>query len=84
MVARVFVLGLFLLSSFFLLVNNRMTPTRAGELSPRHPTDSARLITIDGFTLWYRTAGTDAGKPPVIVLHGPPGGSAHSYIRFFR
>jgi proline iminopeptidase len=84
MAARVLVLGLFLVSSFFLLVNNRLTPTRAGQLSPRHVTGDARVILLNGFYLWYRTTGTETGKPPIIVLQGRPGGSVRSYAHFFR
>ncbi len=84
MLARLMVLGLFFVSSFFLLVNNRLTPTRAEQLSPRHVTDNARIIALNGFTLWYHTTGTERGKPPIIVLHGRPGGAIRSYEQFFR
>ncbi|MGB2957780.1 MAG: alpha/beta hydrolase [Bacteroidota bacterium] len=84
MTARIIVLGLFLVSSFFLLVNNRLTPTRAEELSPRHVTGDARVILLNGFYLWYCATGTETGKPPVIVLHDRPGSSARSYAQFFR
>jgi proline iminopeptidase len=83
MATRIIVLGLFLVSSFFLLVNNRLTPTRAGELSPRNVTGDARIILLNGFYLWYRATGTESGKPPIIVLQGRPGGSVGSYARYF-
>ena len=83
MVARFCILGLFITSSFFLLVNNRLTPTRAAGQPARHVTGDARALLLNGFYLWYRTAGTETGQPPIIVLHGSPGGSVRSYAQFF-
>jgi proline iminopeptidase len=77
-------MGLFVTSSFFLLVNNRLTPTRAAGQPARHVTGDARTLLLNGFHLWYRTAGTETGQPPIIVLHGSPGGSVRSYAHCFR
>ena len=84
MTARILVLGLFFVSSFFLFVNNRLTPTRAEELSPRHVTGDARIIMLNGFYLWYCIRGTETGNSPIIVLHDRPGSSVRNYARFFR
>lgn len=42
--------------------------------------DGAHHVVIDGVRLWYRVAGSAAPeRPPVIYLHGGPGGFSHDF-----
>jgi proline iminopeptidase len=65
--------------AFGLFVDARFRPSRAATLPCRDCTGDARAVTVDGFTLWYREAGRDAGLPPVVVLHGGPGESSRYF-----
>jgi len=66
------IIVLFVLSFGFLVLHNRFTPTRGAALAMRNPSGDASMVTVNGFSLWYRERGTETGKPPVIVLHGGP------------
>jgi len=45
--------------------------------SPLH--DGAGYLTANGIRHWYRIAGSANGGPPVVILHGEPGGNLYVF-----
>jgi proline iminopeptidase len=41
--------------------------------------DCASPVTVDGYDLYYRELGVEAGLPPVVLVHGGPGHSSLSF-----
>lgn len=75
-VISITIIVVFVMSFGFLVLHNRFTPTRGATLAMRNPSGDASMVTLNGFSLWYRERGTETGKPPVIVLHGGPAWSS--------
>jgi proline iminopeptidase len=70
----------------FMAVMVRYMPKIAAS-RPADYEDVSQTIAVNDFNLWYRTAGVDTGKSPVIVIHGGPGFSSDyfkDYLSFLE
>jgi proline iminopeptidase len=45
--------------------------------------DCATPVLVNGYQLYYRAVGEDAGSPPVVLVHGGPGHSSLSFKNAF-
>lgn len=70
----------------FIATTVRYMPEKAAS-RPADLEDGGQTIEVNDFNLWYRTAGVDTGKSPVIVIHGGPGLSSDyfkDYLSFLE
>src|SRR3979490_3246203 len=60
------------------LPSSRPRPTVASCVSVAvMPSVGEHRIKINGVAHWVRVAGQDGGRPPIVVVHGGPGGNSY-------
>ena len=79
-VAAGFLLVILIVLSAFVITSNRaFYSAPAADLPCRQCAGAARAVHVNGFDLYARELGVDAGHASIVVIHGGPGHSSESF-----